>query len=81
MLVKVRVHDIIAKTDKAILFLISNREVWLPIKFVRPGKGKYITCPQWLAEKNELSFSLLYHVPEKIEPVYNQKPLEDLCYR
>lgn len=78
MLLRVRYHDILAETQAAILFLISEDEVWLPRAAVRFCHGQFIALPEALVKKKGLRGTALYHVPEKIEPEYNQQPLDDL---
>jgi hypothetical protein len=43
------------ETDKAILFLIDDEEVWLPKSTIEiDEKTKTITLPEWLAKKSGL---------------------------
>jgi len=77
-LVKVKIKDILHQTEKATLFLISESEIWLPNKLFRFGKGNYITLWNDIANSKNLDYDTLYHEPEKIEPVYNQQPINEL---
>lgn len=68
-LVKFKVYDFIAETDKAILLYMDTREpyfggediafdtmVWLP-KSQATYKFGAVTMPRWLAEKKHLDWS------------------------
>jgi len=75
---KVKYCDIIKKTPKATLFLFNKREIWVPNKLFSYLKGQYISIPHFIAKEKGLDIKLLYHTPEKIEPVFNQEPINDL---
>lgn len=81
MQVKIRIHDILAETDKAVLLLVSEQEVWFPKSSIRWATGNYIICSKRLAEEKQLRFYPLLHIPEKIEPQYNQEPIDEIVYR
>ncbi len=80
--VRVKYHDIIAKTDKATLFLFSESEVWLPNKLFRFSQFNNVYMPLFLAQERKLDycFKPLKHVPEKIEPKYNQEAIDELRF-
>ncbi len=78
MRVKVRIKDRIADTGKAVLLLVSEQEIWFPKAAIRWGKGNYIICSQKLAEQKGIRYSPLLHIPDRIEPVYNQEAIDDL---
>lgn len=80
MRLKVRYHDILAETEAAILFLISEEEVWLPKAAVRFCAGNFFSVSEEMAQKKGLRGTALYHVPEKLEPTFNQEALDELRY-
>lgn len=81
MLVKVKFKDILAQTNKAILFLISEEEVWFPKKHFRfLRQGAAFICPLWLAQEKMVKYTSYIHFPEKIDPVYNQEPIDELRF-
>ena len=43
-----------AETDKAILYVMGNREVWLPRSQITLDDGELVHVKAWLAEKNGL---------------------------
>lgn len=79
-LVKVRINDILASTEKATLYLIGEREVWLPNRVAKPTKGWFILMEQNVAESRDLRFSPYIHTPPKIEATPNQEPIDELRY-
>ena len=80
MRLKVRYHDIITQTEAAILFLISENEVWLPKAAVRFCAGSYFSLPEALARTKGLHGTALYHVPDRLEPAFNQEAMNELKY-
>lgn len=80
MIVKVRYHDILAVTEKAILFLIVKREIWFPKSAIKFRQGRNFTCHQGLAEAKGVSYSPFFHFPDPIEPKFNQEPMDELKY-
>lgn len=81
MKVKVKYIQIIHETKKATLFSIKNVPIWLPNSCFAYGKGNYIICNDYFAKEKGLEFKPLYHVPEKIQPVPNQKPHDELVFK
>lgn len=79
MQVKIRYHDILYETEKATLFLISEREQWLP-KIAFRLRGNFIICSLSLAQKLSLRYIAYIHVPEYIAPKHNQEPIDELLY-
>jgi len=81
MRVKIKVRKIIHETDKAVLCEIKKcPQKWIPKSILsRSKQGSYL-IPESFAIKNEIPYSEWLHIPNKIEPVYNQKPIEDLKY-
>ena len=81
MLVKVKIKDVLAETEKAALFLLKHEiECWLPKSQYRFVTGNYILIQKWLAIEKGLEFSEYIHIPEKIEPKYNQEAIDELKY-
>jgi hypothetical protein len=81
--VKAKYHDIIASTEKAVLFLFEQKEIWIPNKLFRFMEGSYIKLPPFIAKDKNIKASKIvseYHKPKDIKPVYNQEPLIDLKY-
>jgi hypothetical protein len=78
--VKVRYHDIIARTDAGTLFLFSEKEAWVPNRYFRYSEGRNIVMPLWLADKKGLRYRPLLHIPETMTPVVNQSPIDELRY-
>lgn len=78
MKVKVRIEDVLYETGKAVLFLVSNKEVWIPRACFKWLSWKYIVVDFRFAESKGLVFKQLYHKPKLIEPVYNQEPIDEL---
>ncbi len=79
--VKAKYCDIIANTDKATLFLFQEREVWMPNKLFRFMEGSYIKIPPFIADGKKLKgvkIKPIIHKPKNIEPIYNQKAIEQL---
>lgn len=79
---KARYHDIILTTEKAILFLFETNQIWLPNKVFRYLKGKTIKLPIIFANQKNIKTEILqeYHVPKVIQPLYNQKAINQLVY-
>lgn len=81
MLVKVKIKDVIASTEKAVLFLFKyEREEWLPRSWFKKGRGNYIIMSESHAREKGLQFTNLMHFPEKIEPKHNQEAIDELRY-
>lgn len=80
MQVKVRYKDILARTAKAVLLLVSEEEVWFPTAHLRWGQGRYIICPEWLAKSKNVRYSAYIHIPDKIEPIFNQDAIDELRF-
>ena len=78
--VKVRIHDVLANTAKATLFLISEREVWLPNACFRFCGGSHILVDQDMAKEKDLKSAPQLHIPDKIEPEFGQQAIEELRY-
>lgn len=79
MKVKVRYQDILYRTEKAVLFLIQEKEVWLPKScFNLARQGRVIHVKKDMAVEKNFKFSELRHVPKKIAPVFNQEPKNEL---
>lgn len=81
----VKFKEEIVSTPKAVLLLTwDNKEVWLPLKCIWPyykyTKGIAYIVPDWLYDEKGLNGKPYepYHHPEKISPVYNQEPIDDL---
>ena len=75
---KAKYKDIVLQTDKAVLFLFSERQIWLPKKLFKFYKKDWIIIPEFLAKDKGIDCQLLYHKPEPIEPVFNQQAIDDL---
>ncbi len=82
MKIKVKYQDIIAENEKATLFLLrGNCKQWLPNYIWDYAKnGKYLLIDKNFAIKNKLVFKEYLHLPEIIEPKYNQKVIDELKY-
>jgi hypothetical protein len=81
MLVKVKFKNIIIHTEFATLFLLKHEiERWLPKSQYRFGSGNNIIVEKWLAIEKGLEYSEYIHIPEKIEPKYNQEAINELKY-
>lgn len=80
MRVKVRYHDVLAQTARATLFLMSEREVWLPRAAYKQGPGRTLIVEQALAEARNLRFSAYVHIPDTLPVTYGQEPINDLKY-
>lgn len=79
MRVKVKIKGVLHDTPKATLFLISEKEVWLPKKLYSFGRGNFIIVGKNVADEKGLRYTPFLHTPDEITPEYNQKPLEELC--
>ena len=54
--VSVSYDELRHKTEKAVLLIINDQEVWLPLKEVDLDEDhEEVTMPAWLAKKNELT--------------------------
>ena len=81
--VKAHYHDIIKTTEKAVLFLFEEREVWIPNKLFRFMEGKNIRIPNFIAIEKNIKANKIechHHQPKHIEPVFNQQPINELVY-
>lgn len=81
--VKVKYHDIVASTQKAVLFLFEDREIWIPNKLFRFMEGKNIRIPNFIAREKKIKADKIKpynHQPKEIEPVFNQEPINELVY-
>lgn len=81
--VKAKYHDIIASTEKAVLFLFEEKEIWIPNKLFRFMEGKNIRIPPFIANEKKIKADKIkpvYFKPKDIEPVFNQQPIEELTY-
>lgn len=81
-LIKVKIYDMLHKTEKATLFLTKyEKQTWLPnFKFKYTQKGNYILIEEEFAIEKKLEYSNYIHVPSVIEPIRNQKPIDELIY-
>lgn len=77
MQVKVKIKDIIHQTHSATLFLISEKEVWMPNKLFRIKNGSIVLSKSF-AELKGLKYTEYFHIPDKIEPKYNQEAIDEL---
>lgn len=84
-LYRVKFKHIVRETEKAVLVETwDGRNVWLPALVIRQDfryvKGVAFFVPEWLNNEKKLNGKPHepYHRPKKIEPVYNQEPLDDL---
>lgn len=80
MRVKVKINDILAITEKATLLLIGKNEIWLPNRAFRFGRGRYIIVDKGIAVSKGIKFKEYMHIPEKMEPIYNQEAIDELKY-
>lgn len=80
MRVKVKYKDILAETAKAVLLLVSESEIWFPKSQITWGKGAFVVCQKSLAEAKGCRYTTWQHIPDVIEPVYNQEPLDELRF-
>ena len=76
-MVKVRYQDILARTDRAILFLIAEREIWLPVRYLRFGQGRTMFLPLWLAREKSVDYREAYHHPVKMK-IENVEVIQEL---
>ena len=63
------------ETEKA--YLIDGN--WFSKKLTEI-KDNYIIIPEWLAIEKKVNYKPLIHIPERIEPEYNQEVLDELRY-
>jgi hypothetical protein len=73
--VRVKYKNLQIETEKA--YLIDD--IWFA-KSLTQLQEKYIIIPEWLAIKKQLNYKPLFHIPDKIEPEYNQEALDELRY-
>lgn len=81
MKVKIKYLQVMHETEKATLFSIKNIPVWLPNSCFSYGNGNFIVCSDSFAREKGLEFKPLYHVPQKIPPIRNQEPHNDLIFK
>jgi len=81
-LVRVKIYDILHKTEKATLFLVKcEQKIWIPnFKFKIAKQGNHILIEEAFAIEKKLQYLNYIHMPSVIEPVKNQKPLDELMY-
>lgn len=81
-LVKVKIYDVIKKTEKATLFLLKyEKQQWIPnILFKKAKQGNYILLSKKIAEEKGLEYTDYTHIPDKIEAIKNQKAIDELKY-
>lgn len=77
--VKVKIRGIEVDLDRATLYRIGNRKVWLPHSGTE-DMGDYVVIDEWLAKVKDLPYKYYYNHPPKIEPIFNQSPLDELKY-
>lgn len=83
---RVKFARVVKQTAKAVCLERWDEKgiVWLPSKCIsldaRYTKGVAFILPDWLYKEKELSGKIFepYHHPDKIDPVYNQEPLDEL---
>ena len=80
MKVKVKYHDIVTETEKAILFLICDDEIWFPKYAVEFCKGRYFTCDRTMADEKGIMYTAYHHIPKPIIPIYKQDAIDGLIY-
>lgn len=81
MLVKIKLLDIKWETDKAALCEIRGcSSKWIPHKYITVTKYDTALIPLWFAKKVGIPYKAFTHRPEKIEPRYNQKAIDELKY-
>lgn len=66
MKVKVKISDIIHETEKATLFLIEQKEVWLP-KYWFILKNNFIILEEKIAIEKFLYYKPFIHIPDKMK--------------
>jgi hypothetical protein len=66
--VKIRVSEVIASTDKAMLFLHQNREIWIPRSLVSWLGAGWVKIPEWFAERENLNWKPVVPVLIPEEP-------------
>lgn len=77
---KIKVKDQIAETEKALCLLVSEEEVWFPKSKINRWIGNSIVIPEWLAMEKGVKFTAFTHIPDKIEPQYDQEPIDELRF-
>jgi len=82
MLVKIKLLDIKWETEKAALCEIRGcASKWIPNRYLTITKQGTALVPLWFAQKAEIPFKAFTHIPDKIEPKYNQKAINELEYK
>ncbi len=80
MNVSVRFNKILDSCDEYVVFLIYNRKIILMKGDFSITKNNTITLDHKLAKLHKLKWKLLYHIPNYIEPKYNQVCIDELRY-
>ncbi len=78
MKVRVRHEGIVEETGKDVVFAISGKKVKINRDFFKHGKFNSIILERAIADKNRLKWKLLFHIPPKIKPIYNQTSIYEL---
>lgn len=74
--VKVKIRQIQYETERS--YMID--ELWYGKSVIYELNDNYMIIPEWLARYNELKYTYLMNIPERIEPEYNQEALDELRY-
>lgn len=79
MLVKVKINDILHQTHKATLFLIGEKEIWLPNVLFKFSDGNNIIISDKIAEEKFIfKYKKFIHIPEKFKINKKQEPIKEL---
>lgn len=74
--VRVKIKNIQYETEKG--YMIDG--LWYGKKVVFEIFDDHMIIPEWLAKYNELKYTYLMNIPERIEPEYNQEAIDELRY-
>ncbi len=80
MLVLIKIDEFLKSTEKAYHIRIGKRRLWLAKKLMIKRINHKLVVPNWYAKENSLEYECFIHIPEKIEPVFNQKAIDELKY-
>ncbi len=80
MKVRIRFEKILSDCGDEVLFRMGGRRVRIGRKEFVFGKKNTIIAERETAEKYNLDWKLLFHIPPYIAPEYNQKCIDELRF-
>lgn len=80
MKVRVCYSQIVSSNEKFSVFLVGGKRVELSNDSFKSGARNSVILEKSVAEKLGIRWKLLFHIPPKISPVYNQVCIDELRF-